>query len=210
LYNNDPFLTKNRRKVVRYLLLLPLLLLALPAAADLVNGSFEPAGSIGGYLALPGGSTAIPGWVTTDSGVEWFLPGTYGDTAAPSGQYIVDIANYVYSAGGVAQTFTTVPGSTYQVTFSLGTSQSYGRDGTCEIVVSADGATQTFAAVNHAAMTVYTQHTFTFVADDATATLSLRCLQNANLHFAYIDGVGTGEIVATEAQTWGAIKSLYR
>lgn len=205
-----------RALTIAFLILVSLV--ARPARAALVNGSFEPENPSFAYQALPGGSTAIPGWTTTDTGAEWFQAQVYG-APAPDGQYVVDIANYVYSAGGVQQTFATQAGAVHVVTFMLGTSQSFGRDGTCEIVVAADAVTETFAAVNHGNLAVYTPCTFTFVADDASATLSLRCLQNANLHFAYIDAVtlnptttgipdtGDGDLVES---TWGTLKALFR
>jgi len=187
-----------------------------PARAGLVNGSFEPVDPSFSYLALPGGSTAIPGWTTTDTGVEWFQGQIYG-APAPDGQYVVDLANYVYTAGGLEQTFATQPGAMQEVAFMLGTSQSYGRDGTCEVIVTADGTTETFAAVNHANLTVYTPCVFAFVADDASATLSLRCLQNANLHFAYLDAVALNPTTTPVpddggrlGSTWGTVKILFR
>ncbi|MEQ1833757.1 MAG: DUF642 domain-containing protein [Candidatus Eisenbacteria bacterium] len=179
-------------------------------AATLVNGSFEPgpAGFTGQFVV--GGSTAIPGWTATDTGVEWYAPLPAGFGAAPSGQYVVDLANYVYSAGGIQQTIATVPGEVVSIGFFLGTLQGLGRDGTCEIVVSADGVTQTFTAVNHTGAFVYSLRTFTFVADDASATLSFRCLQNANVHFANIDGVAVQTVTAASGTTWARVKSLYR
>lgn len=188
--------------------------LSLPTpspSATLVNGSFEPAAPFGAYQALPGGSAAVPGWVTTDSGAEWFQPSAYGYAPAPSGLYIVDIANYVYSAGGIRQTFPTVPGETVTIDFQLGTHAASGRDGTCQIVVDADGQSQVFSHSTAGAAIAWLACAFTFVADDASATLRFRCLQNANLHFAYLDGAGARDLTTPSAPaTWGRIKSLFR
>lgn len=186
-----------------------------PARAELVNGSFEPVDPSFSYLALPGGSTAIPGWTTTDTGVEWFQAQVYG-SPAPDGQYVVDLANYIYSAGGLQQTFATQPGTVQVIAFMLGTSQSFGRDGTCEIVVTADGVTETFTAVNHGSLAIYTPCVFTFVADDASATLSLRCLQDANLHFAYVDAATLNPTTTAvpendvSGSTWSTLKATFR
>ncbi len=190
-------------------LLLGCLLMPAVSRAQIVNGSFEPAVPFSGNLILGGGSTAIPGWTTTDTGVEWFTPGTYGFGAAPSGIAVVDLANYVYSAGGIQQTFATVPGRVYGFDFKFSTSQSSGRDGTGEIVVSADGQSQVFTIVNHTGPLVWENRTFLFTADDASATLSFRCLQNANVHFAIIDGVGPNATTPTRGSTWGRLKNLY-
>ncbi len=177
-----------------------------PARAQVVNGSFEPATGVIGYALLPGGSTAIPGWTTTDNGVEWFLP----SPVSPSGGDVVDLACYVYSAGGIQQTIPTVSGQTYAIDFWLGTQASSGRDGTCEIVVDAAGTTQTFSATNPTGAAVWFPRTFTFVATGPSATLRFRCLQNANLHFAFIDGVRMNAVTAAESGTWGRLKRLYR
>lgn len=191
--------------------LLLAVLLACPVAADaqLVNGSFEPTVPFSGNNILPGGSTAIPGWVTTDSGVEWFTPGTYGVGSAQHGIAIVDLANYVYSAGGIQQTIPTTPGEVVRIDFYFATSLSAGRDGTAQIVVGADGQTQNYSIVNTSALVTWEPRTFTFTADDASATVSFRCLQNANVHFAFIDGVGRSQVTPAETSTWGRIKRLY-
>ncbi len=207
---------------MRFLVLLTAILATLaarPTRAELLNGSLEPDNASFDYQLLPGGSLLIPGWSTTDSGVEWFRPTHYGDTPAPAGMYVVDLANYFASAGGVQQTFATQPGAVYVLEFQLGTSQSVGRNGSCEVVVAADGVSEIFSAVNHAVLTVYSPRVFTFTADDVSATLSLRCLQDATQHFAYIDaatlnpattGVPEADIGETEAAAWGAIKALFR
>lgn len=191
-------------------LALSAVLAATPAGAQLINGSFEPTTPFGGNQILPGGSTAIPGWVTTDTGVEWFNPVGYGIGSAPDGQYIVDLANYVYSAGGIQQTFATVPGGSYTVFFYFGSSTASGRSGNAVIDVSAGATTQTYSLSNPAAVVAWQTRTFTFTATAATSTLRFRCLQNANSNFAFIDGVGISLATPAGRDSWGAIKALYR
>lgn len=177
---------------------------AAPGRAQIVNGSFEPAIPFGSWTTLPGGSTAIPGWTTFASGVEWFTG------YALDGLYSIDLANYTSSDGGIEQTFPTTPGEVYIIEFSLGTHQTSGRDGTAEIVVGADGASQIFTAENHAGTIAWESKTFSFTADDASATLRFRCLQNAYLHFAYLDAVGaTALSTPNESRSWSGIKTLY-
>ena len=93
------------------------LVFTAPTHAQIVNGSFELPTSPVGYQLLGGGSTAITGWVTTDTGAEWFTPAFYGYGAPPSGNNAVDIANYTYSAGGIQQAFATAPGQSYRIDF---------------------------------------------------------------------------------------------
>ena len=183
------------------------LLLTLPARADLINGSLEASGAPFTYQLVPGGSALIPGWTTIDSGVEWFQPTAFADNPPPAGSYVVDLANYFNSAGGLQQTFATLPGATYVVNFQLGTSQSVGRNGSCEIVVAADGVSEIYSALNLSALTVYTPRVFTFVADDASATLSLRCLQDATQHFAFVDAVTLNAAAAVPERSRLALRS---
>lgn len=179
------------------------------AGAQVVNGSFEPASGVVSWSIVTGGSTAIPGWVATDNGVEWAL-GTSGGAPAPDGLHIVDLACYVYSAGGIQQTFATTPGTPYTITFMLGTMAGAGRDGTCQIVVDADAQSQVFSHTNLTGIVAYAAKSFTFIADDASATLRFRCLQNANVHFAYLDAVNTEAVVSDTPASWGGVKALFR
>jgi hypothetical protein len=180
-----------------------------PAGAQLVNGSFEPASGTGSWMVVAGGSSVIPGWVTTDNGVEWTL-GSSGGAPAPDGLHVVDLACYVYSAGGIQQTFATTPGVPYTITFMLGTLAASGRDGTCQIVVDADAQSQTFSHTNVSGVIAYASKNFTFIADNASATLRFRCLQNANAHFAYLDAVSTEAVVSDTPAAWGDVKALFR
>lgn len=197
--------------VPRQRLALALLLACLltPAAswAQLVNGSFEPAVPFSGNLILGGGSTAIPGWTTTDTGVEWFTPGTYGFGAAPSGIAVVDElrllrrrhpADLPHRAGT-------------RVRLRLESRRRRVRAAT-EPVRSWSAPTarrRSSRSSTTRARWCREDRTFLFTADDASATLSFRCLQNANLHFAIIDGVGPNATTPTRSSTWGRIKDLY-
>ncbi len=159
------------------------------ANGAITNGGFEPGGGPASSL-VPGNSTAVPGWLTTDTGVEWFQPGAFGLSSSPNGGYVIDLANYTYSAGGIRQTLITTPGEVYDVVFSFGTHIASGRDGTAEITVSAGATSQNFSMAVGTANITWLTKTFTFAADAASTTLAFRCTQNALTHFAYIDGVG--------------------
>lgn len=179
------------------------------AAAQVVNGSFEPAAGTVSWMIVGGGSTAIPGWTGVDYGVEWAL-GTSGGAPAPDGLHVVDLACYIWSAGGIQQVIPTVAGEVYTVSFMLGTMAGAGRDGTCEIVVDADGQSQAFSHANYTGTVNYAAKAFAFVADGPSATLRFRCLQNANLHFAYLDAIGLEAVVAEERASLGSVKALFR
>jgi hypothetical protein len=169
------------------------------AFAQIVNGGFEPAPGGSTYVALPGGSGAITGWTTTDTGVEWFLPAAFGFSNSPDGGWCVDLANLDQSAGGIEQSIPTALGQLYEVDFLYGTSQGSGRDGSAEITVSAGGTSQVFSIVHHTLDIVWESRSFQFVAGSTSTTLSFRCLQDANLHFANIDGVAMAAVPAPAA-----------
>jgi len=167
------------------------------SAASIVNSGFEPATSVNSNNVLPGGSNAIPGWTTIENGVEWFNPAAFGSTVSPDGGYAVDLANFTFSSGGIQQTFATVAGQSYTVEFYASTSAGQGRLGTAEILVEADGELQQFDLVNMSTQFVWDLYSFTFLADDDEATLTFSNFQNANLHFANIDGVSIVPAPAT-------------
>jgi hypothetical protein len=62
---------------------------------------------------------------------------------------------------------------------------------------------------NGAAILAWQPRTFVFTADDARAKLQFRCLQNANLHFAFIDGVARIQVTPAATTTWGRLKRPY-
>lgn len=169
------------------LLALGLAALAPAHANLLVNGSFEqPAGT--GYAIVMGGSGQITGWTTVNNGVEWFNAAGYGGAA--DGAMIVDLANYVYTGGGIEQSFATQAGQTYTLDFSLGTMTGFGRDGTAHIDVTVAGTTHGYDLVNPLGTIAWTTQHLSFTAQSGTTTLRFTNDQNPFLHFANVDGVG--------------------
>ncbi|HVP31269.1 MAG TPA: choice-of-anchor C family protein [Myxococcota bacterium] len=159
-------------------------LVALPAgAASLVtNGSFETAtiNPGGGFLAvLPGDTTSIPGWEVFQDNVHYI--GTFWQ--ASDGIRSIDLDGTVGAAGGVRQTFATVPGQTYLVSFDLA-GNPLGAPAIKPMRVSADGQSADFqfdVTGRSQAHMGYASKTWSFVADDASATLSFLSLNPANI-----------------------------
>lgn len=170
--------------------------MVLPATAapvPLVNGSFESPGCAGNCI-LGGGVSTVSGWTTFANGVEYFNAPAFGGTAV-DGVMIVDLATYVYSAGGIRQTFATDVGQTYTVSFSAGNSLSSGRTGTGDVRVQVAGVDQTFAtAAALSATYAWRQVDLQFVATSASTTLSFSNSQDANTHFAFIDAVSVSAV----------------
>jgi hypothetical protein len=184
--------------------LLGLVCLTGPAAAAslFVNGSFESSTTVTGYAELGNGSTFITGWTTVLSGVEYFNAVPFG--GAGDGVMVVDLANYVYTGGGIEQSVATVAGQSYDVSFFAGNSKSSGRDGTGIIKVSLNGQfLQDFSTATAAGATmVWAQRSFSFVATGPSTTVRFWNDQNPNGHFADLDGVGIQASVP-EPATWG-------
>jgi hypothetical protein len=167
------------------------------AANLLTNPGFElPSGT--GYAALPGNSGAIAGWTTVLSGVEWFNATAYGGAA--DGIMVVDLANYVYTGGGIEQSFATVAGQTYDLSFSLGTMQASGRDGTAHIDVTLAGITTGYDVINHTGSTAWSSFSQSFVATGAATTLRFSNTENPYLHFAYVDSASVAAV--PEPESW--------
>jgi choice-of-anchor C domain-containing protein len=112
----------------------------------LVNGSFEDGPPLNGnpWVTLEKGSTAIKGWEVSRGNID------YGQGwQAADGKHSLDMNGVV--KGGVAQTFKTIKGRRYRVTFSLaGNPGLGGREG--KLVVSAAGKSAEFT-VNTAGKT---------------------------------------------------------
>lgn len=170
-----------------------------PASANvLTDASFESPGCAGNCI-LPGGSTFVTGWTTLFSGAEYFQPTLYGGSA-PDGVMAVDLANYVYDHGGIAQSFATVAGQKYTLEFWAGNLQAYGRTGDGLIRVQAGDLDTLVATPVSSGAWVWSQIKLDFTATGATTTLSFSNDQNAYVHFAFIDGTSVAAV--PEPQSW--------
>ncbi len=92
-------------------------IVAAPAlASPFTNGSFELGSNPGSYATLLAGDTSITGWTVSA------FPGGSIDYigslwVAADGSRSLDLNGFV--AGGIEQTFDTISGQTYQVTFAM-------------------------------------------------------------------------------------------
>lgn len=183
------------------LVLLAGLGLAGAAQAQLVvNGSFELPGGCEGGCVLPGGSTAIAGWTTVLSGVEYINPLVLGVGPVPDGLMAVDLANFTFpEGGGIEQTLATVTGQTYTLNFSLGNARFDGRDGTGTVRVQVAGLDLMFdTPVAPTIAGVWASASVDFVAQAESTTLRFLNEQNPLLHYAVIDQVS----VVPEPAAW--------
>ena len=113
----------------------PLALPSIAAAAPFQNGSFESgsfaANSGTGSDDLAAGSTAITGWTTSNSDIIWIAASNpYVNIEPSNGNYFLDLTGTSDSTqngtfGSISQAFSTVVGTTYNVSFDLGSSAFY-------------------------------------------------------------------------------------
>lgn len=139
-------------------------------AAPFQNGSFE-VGTLtntGGFDVLTPGSTAITGWTVIGDGVDYIG----GQWVAANGARSLDMLSCGVS-GGVQQTFDTLPGAFYTVSFSLAGNPD---GGVKTLTVSAAGATSnyTFDTVGASISAMnWSSRNFSFVAQANSTTLSM-------------------------------------
>jgi choice-of-anchor C domain-containing protein len=161
----------------RLALLFALAITGVVHAAPFQNGSFENgSGAPASLTTLGPGDTSITGWTVTGNGIDWI--GTYW--VAANGTYSLDLS--AGTAGGIEQTFDTVAGHDYSVTFALAGNGAGGS--TVKMVqVQATGGTQvTYSfdttGTSYGAMG-WTTQTYTFTATGPSTTLSFTSLENS-------------------------------
>jgi choice-of-anchor C domain-containing protein len=142
------------------------------AAAPFTNGSFE-LGSVNpgsGWITLSSGSPAIMGWETFDGTIDYI--GTYWQAA--DGSRSLDL-NGNDGPAGIRQTFDTIGGGTYQVSFALAGNPD-GAPLAKNVQVTSGGVSQLFAftvlpATSRADMG-WVYHSLLFTAAGGSTTLS--------------------------------------
>jgi choice-of-anchor C domain-containing protein len=188
--------------MLRKLILAAIAAAVLPAAANaqaFQNGGFETGPNPGSYSTHNGGSTAITGWTVGGASVDYI--GSYW--AAGEGDRSIDLSGN--AAGSIAQTFDTVLGQAYAVTFLLAGNP----DGAPAVKTVAVGATGNAIAnytldstgSSHAAMG-WTEYTYNFVATGSSTTLSFASLDNSPYGPA-LDGVSVAAV--PEPAAWGML-----
>ena len=170
------------------------------AGPILVNGSFElgPPPFFNQDIDILPGSTDITGWTITGGGVDLLAsPWDVSD-----GVRAIDLDRR--SPGGIEQTFATVIGQAYVVSFDLSGNPGNGQPGTGlpftkQLRVDAGGVSQTYS-FDSSGLSIeallWQTITFTFLASDTTATLSFNSLsseQDAS-YGALIDNVSVSAV----------------
>lgn len=87
------------------------------------------------------------------------------------------------------QTFTTVPGTNYEVSFFFGTAADEGRDGTGHCLVTAADTTNSFSLTNTGLFLRWEPRSFAFTAASTDTTLTFSTSDDPALHIVAIDNV---------------------
>jgi choice-of-anchor C domain-containing protein len=160
---------------MRRALVVVLLAIATGAsAAPFQNGSFEGTAACNTFN-VPAGTTFTPGWTVSVGNIDF--EGTYPSCGwtASNGSNSLDLVG-TGGIGGVSQTFDTVAGQTYTVSFDLaGNPAGIGGSPIKPLTVTVDGVTHTYTfdtTGRTAAAMGWVTRSFTFVASGASATIN--------------------------------------
>lgn len=163
----------------------------LAHAAPFQNGSFETGPAFpGGFVTLGSGDTSITGWTVTGNGIDYV--GSYWQAA--DGARSLDMS--AGAAGGVQQTFDTVAGHSYRVSFAMAGNGGGGNTIKTMQVQASGGALMTYTfnttGYTYANMGWATQ-TYAFIATGASTTLSFTSLEN-NPYGPTLDNVVVADV----------------
>jgi hypothetical protein len=155
--------------------------LAIPSAASanlIQNGGFENPNPTSPYQYRTG--TQITDWniSSTHRGVVQF-DSNYQPVGVPN--YSVQLESGGPSPDSISQTVSTVPGATYLVSFVLAA-----WNGNASLMnVTIDSFAQNYTSSSQ----TYASYSFSFVADDPSATLTFENVGTYGVSFPQIDGV---------------------
>lgn len=187
---------------MRTLIIAAIAAIALPAAANaqaFQNGGFEAGTNPGSFTTVNAGSSNVTGWTVGGAGIDYI--GSYW--AAGEGDRSIDLSGN--AAGSIAQTFDTIVGQAYAVTFLLAGNP----DGAPTVKTAAVGATGNATAsytvdstgATRASMG-WTSHTYNFVATGTSTTLNFASLDNSPYGPA-LDSVSIAAV--PEPAAWGML-----
>ena len=167
--------------------------LAFATAAHAVpfqNGSFDIGAPTTFVFDVPAGSTQIPGWTVSVGSVDWIT----NNWVSSHGTSSLDLVGSI-GVGGVAQTFDTVPGTTYVVAFDLAGNPG-GLPTVKPLAVTVNGVTTnvTFDTTGRTGAAMgWTRHSLRFVATGTSSTIAfvsdVRGLGGINNAGAALDNV---------------------
>jgi choice-of-anchor C domain-containing protein len=175
----------------------------------LVNGSFEdpnhnwtPSGL--SWDHVPAGSSAITGWTIGAAGVDWHDDAEFGPLE--DGTYAVDLngsGNGLADTGTISQSFSTVAGETYLLSFYLSGPQPGGFPDPRQVNVDVNGVDTIFSqAASPPKSLVWGHETMAFTASGASSTLTFSSVNGSGYWGPILDNVSVSSAVP-EPASWG-------
>ena len=144
----------------------------------LTNGSFElPLVPAGSFTNFNSGSVLITGWTVTGPQVS-IVSGTFVQGAsfpAADGAQWLDLTGLSSNTiEGVTQAVTTIPGNTYQLSYSIGTTAAtgFGPSSTVNVLINSVATFSDTTSTANQTTQVWTTFTHTFVASGALTSLT--------------------------------------
>jgi choice-of-anchor C domain-containing protein len=162
-------------------------------AAPLQNGGFESGPAAGSFLTLSAGDTSITGWTVLGNGIDYI--GSYWPAAEGSRSLDLNALN----TGGIEQTFPTIIGQLYQVTFKMAGNPAGGPT-TKTLDASAGGVTQGFsfdASTTSLSNMGWASRSFQFTANSTSSVLrfvSTTSATSGNATYPYAFGPALDDV----------------
>ena len=149
---------------------------AMSAHANLLtNGGFELGpftGGVNGNQSLAVGATAMTGWTVITDSISWLNGSAFGLAPFSGSQYLdLTDTNDTGLSGGVTQTIATVAGSSYLLTYWLGSSTLYTSENLIRATAGLTSATCAGPAPSSNA--TWSKCTMAFTAAGASTAISL-------------------------------------
>jgi choice-of-anchor C domain-containing protein len=173
---------KSSISILFILLVLFLTFFTSIAYSQIQNGSFESGTNPGSYLNVTApDNTTITGWQVVNADIDYI--GSYWQAA--DGSRSIDLSGNVGSAGVIQQTFTTSPGATYYITFSLAGNPD-GSQGIKTVQVSANPCSgcspenYSFDTTGHSTTNMgWVDSTYAFTANSTSTILAFTSLTDS-------------------------------
>jgi len=181
-----------------------LLLAGTVQAAPFQNGSFESPGLSSNIATVPDGgahaSDFITGWVVTGGNVDYIRDDYWSNPA--DGHYSLDLNGI--APGSIQQTFDTVAGRTYRVSFALAGNPGGTQLKTVEVqATGSSSAVYTFDSNGTSGSNMgWTTQTYVFTATGSQTTLSFTSTTTASANAGpALDNVTVTDVTPTSVPT---------
>jgi len=154
------------------------------------NGGFETftgAFNSSGYARLSTGNTTLTDWTIGGGSVDLLSP-SFSDYGSNGHNNVVELSGNVWDFGFVEQTFSTIAGMSYNVTFDMNGSTYRGHNMSHKMQVSVGGISQNFTH-NDLIHDTWDHNTLTFIANNTNTTLRFQDLNGDGFTGALLDNV---------------------